>query len=32
MKRKTVQTKYDVPVRRAFRLHRFSFIYAVNDL
>ena len=32
MKRKTVQTKYDIPVRRAFRLHRFSFIYAVNDL
>ena len=32
MKRKTVQTKYDVPVRRTFRLHRFSFIYAVNDL
>ena len=32
MKRKTVQTKYDIPVRRAFRLHRFSFSYAVNDL
>ena len=49
MKRKTVQTKYDVPVRRAsdkplkslismahegnhICLHRFSFIYTVNDL